>query len=74
MYWTMVYKYWKKTGADRINYNFNGLSYQNKLKSLNTEDSVNFEIEGRSYNTILDMYNCKFNDYNFCLNVKLEEI
>jgi len=64
----------KNTDADGINYNFNGLTYQKKLQSLNTEDSVNFEMEGRSYNTILDMYNCKFNDYNFCLNVKMEDI
>jgi hypothetical protein len=64
----------KNTGADNINYNFMGLSYQQKLNSLNTEEGIHFEMEGRSYNTILDMYNSKFYDYPFCLNVKMEEL
>jgi hypothetical protein len=64
----------KNTGADNINYNFMGLSYQQKINTLNTEDGINFEMEGRSYNTILDMYNSKFDDYNFCLKIKMEEL
>ena len=63
-----------KTAADNIRYNFNGLSYQEKLNSLDTEDGINFEMSGRSYNTIMDMYNCKCNNYDFCLNVEMEEL
>jgi hypothetical protein len=62
------------TKADNINYNFQGLSYQNKLNTLNTEDGINFEMEGRSYNTIIDMYNAHFYDYPFCLNIKMEDL
>lgn len=64
----------KNTGADNINYNFMGLSYQEKLNTLTTEDGINFEMDGRSYNTILDMYNSKFYNYPFCLNIKMEDL
>ena len=64
----------KNTKADNINYNFQGLSYQDKLNTLNIEDGINFEMEGRSYNTIIDMYNSNFYDYHFCINIKMEDL
>ena len=65
---------WVSTNADNIRYNFNGLSYQEKLNKLNLEDGINFEMKGRSYNCIKDM--CKFKHYNkkFCLNLKMEDL
>lgn len=64
----------KNTKADNNNYNFQGLSYQDKLNTLNIEDGINFEMEGRSYNTIIDMYNSNFYDYHFCINIKMEDL
>jgi hypothetical protein len=63
-----------KTEADGIQYNLQGLTYQQKLNLLNTEEGINMEMEGRSYNTIKDMYNATFDEYEFCLNVEMEDL
>jgi hypothetical protein len=39
-----------------------------------TEEGINMEMEGRSYNTIKDMYNATFDEYEFCLNVEMEDL
>lgn len=56
-----------------ILYNFNGLSYQQKLSSLPEREGLLFEMNGRSFHTIMDMYNWDYGDNRF-LNVKLEDV
>ena len=63
-----------KTGADGIKYSFDNMCYQDKLKSLEMEAGINFEMHGRSYNTIIDLYNSKFFDCEYCLNIKMENL
>lgn len=60
--------------SDNINYNFDGLSYQEKLNTLSLEDGLNFEMEKLGNSTINDMYNSNFTDYDFCLNIKMEDL
>jgi hypothetical protein len=62
------------TLADGINYNFDGSTYQEKLNKLSVEEGVNFEMLGRSFNTITDMYKSKFYNFDVCLNVKMEDL
>jgi hypothetical protein len=64
----------KRTLADNIQYNFNSQTYQQKLNTLTQEEGLNFEMSGRSFNTIYDMYNCHFHNFDFCLNVKMEDL
>jgi hypothetical protein len=64
----------KETGADNIKFNFNNKSYQYKINSLSEEDGINFEMNGRSYYTIENMYNAKFVSYPNCLTLKMENI
>jgi hypothetical protein len=54
------------------NYNFDGKSYQKKLKSLQPDDGLMMEIEEMSQYAILAMYNWDYTDPRI-LNVKLEE-
>ncbi|MEA2936464.1 MAG: hypothetical protein QOD74_3110 [Variibacter sp.] len=44
------------TGADGIRYDFEGLTYQQKLNSVPTQEGIRIEMRGRSYNAIMDMY------------------
>ncbi len=61
------------TEADGIIFNFDGLSYQEYLKSLSVEDGLLCEINGRSKYAIMDMYNWNYQDSRF-LNIKFEDL
>jgi hypothetical protein len=60
-------------GTSPVNYNFEGLSYQQKLRTLSTRDGILFEMKHRSFPVIMDMYNWNYADRRF-LNVKLEDV
>ena len=59
--------------ANGIRYNFDGLTYQEKLKSLSPREGILFELKGRSYHAITDMYKWNYDDKRF-LNVRLEDV
>jgi hypothetical protein len=61
------------TVADGIFYGFDGLSYQEKLKGISEPDGLRFEMEGRSYHAIMDMYRWDYGDNRF-MTVKYEDI
>ena len=62
-----------RTGADGINYNFDGLSYQQHLNLVNEHDGLLVEMRGRSFNALMDAYAWDYADRRF-LNVRLEDI
>lgn len=64
----------KKTSANNKQYSFNGLSYQEKLNTLDMESGIDFEMVGRSYDVIMDMYNFKHKNNPNCLNMKMEDL
>ena len=59
--------------ANGVRYNFDGLTYQQKLRSLSPRDGILFELRGRSYHAISDMYEWNYDDNRF-MNVRLEEV
>lgn len=63
-----------ETGADNIKFNFNNSSYQEKMNSLNQIDGINFEMLGRSFKTIQDMYQAKFLNSSNCLTIRMEDL
>ena len=62
-----------KTGADGVCYDFQGMSYQQKLNSLSESDGIKHEMRGRSYNAIMDVYRWNYEDSRF-LNLRFEDI
>ena len=61
-----------KTLADGVQYDFDGVSYQETLRSLPVEEGIDMEMEGRSYQTIRDMY--AFVALPDCLHVEMEDL
>ena len=61
------------TAADGVGYNFDGLSYQQKLRTLDEDAALQFEMRGRSYDAIMDAYRWDYSDTRF-LNVRYEDV
>jgi hypothetical protein len=61
------------TVADGIRYDFDGMSYQQRLNAYGESDGLVMEMRGRSYNAIMDMYRWNYDDPRF-LTVKFEDL
>src|SRR5688500_651978 len=62
-----------KTPATGIRYDFDGMSYQEKLLTLSQSDGVLFEMKGRSFHSVMAMYRWDDSDPRF-KTVRYEDV
>ena len=62
------------TRADKISYNYNGKTYKQHLRTISLVEGLNVEMNGRSQETLRDMYRWKYYNDSRVLNVKMEDV